>query len=99
MATNKGSKMKIDLKNTMSSILSNNTIPANEIQSPSVSKKNTNQEKEDEYGRITYIVKKNYQKKVKILAMKDNTSIRDVVNAAIGEYLAKYEKENGALEL
>lgn len=98
MATNKGSKMKIDLKNTMSSILSNNTITS-KIQSPKATTKAAVVKEEDEYGRITYIVKKNYQKKVKILAMKDNTSIRDVVNAAIGEYLAKYEKKNGALEL
>ena len=96
MATNKGSKMKIDLKNTMSSLLTNNTIPSEEIQSTVAPKE---EPKEDEYSRITYIVKKNFQKKVKILAMKDNSSIRDVVNAAIGEYLAKYEKQNGALEL
>ena len=96
MATNKGSKMKIDLKNTMSSLLTNNTIPSEEIQSTVASKETP---KEDEYSRITYIVKKNFQKKVKILAMKDNSSIRDVVNAAIGEYLEKYEKQNGTLEL
>lgn len=90
--------MKIDLKNVMSSILSNNTIPANEIQSFKITS-DTVDAKDYEYGRITYIVKKKFQKKVKILAMKDSTSIRDVVNAAIGEYLAKYEKENGTLEL
>jgi hypothetical protein len=53
--------------------------------------------KEDE-TRATFIINKELLEKVKAIAYWDRLLIKDVINTALQEAIAKYEKENGELK-
>ena len=48
--------------------------------------------------RATFIVKEELLDKVKALAYRDRVLIKDVVNTALQEAVAKYEKKNGEIK-
>ena len=48
--------------------------------------------------RATFIVKEELLDKVKALAYRDRVLIKDVVNTALQETVAKYEKKNGEIK-
>lgn len=49
--------------------------------------------------RMTFIVKEEYQDKLKYCGFKTKRSIKDILNEAIEDYLAKYETMYGKIDL
>lgn len=54
--------------------------------------------KEDE-TRATFIVNKKNLRKVKFISLIETKQIKDVIGEAIADYIAKYEQENGTINL
>ena len=48
--------------------------------------------------RATFIVNENLLEKMKALAYWDRVLIKDIVNAALEEHIARYEKKNGEIK-
>lgn len=51
------------------------------------------------YTRMTFIVKEEYQDKLKFCSFKTKQSIKEILNEAIQDYLTKYETMYGKIDL
>jgi len=62
-------------------------------------KKYTEAELRERENRATFIVSKDLVRKVKYISLMDSRLVKDVVAAALSEYIAKWETENGIINL
>lgn len=51
------------------------------------------------YTRTTIALKEENLDKIKILTVKEKKQLKDIFNEALEEYIAKYEKKNGTVEI
>lgn len=97
MAQNKSDKMKSAFQG-MFSPKREVTEQVQETVSPTTS--NDTAEKDDKkFIRMTYIVNADFNKKMKMIAAKDDVKVKDILNEALTRYLAEYEAVNGVIEL
>jgi len=54
---------------------------------------------QDGYTRATIIVKAEYIDKLKEIAYRDRSTLKDTIELALADFLAEYEKEYGKIEL
>lgn len=97
MAQNKSDKMK----SAFQGMFSPKKEPKAQVEETvSASASNESAEKEDKkFIRMTYIVNADFNKKMKMIAAKDDVKVKDILNEALTKYLAEYEAANGAIEL
>ncbi len=55
--------------------------------------------KEGKFIRMTYIVNADFNKKMKMIAAKNEVKVKDILNEALSKYLAEYEDAKGAIEV
>lgn len=77
------------LKNGMKSGL--NGLISSTSSSPKEDKKSASEDKEREV-HCNFVIRKSIHKRMKYLAVDLNMSLKDIVNEAMEEYLAKHEK-------
>ncbi len=53
---------------------------------------------QDGYDRTTFIVKEQSVKKLKVIAIKENLFLKDVVNKALDQYINSWERRKGELK-
>lgn len=54
---------------------------------------------EDEKAKTSFYFRKDLQKQLKYIALKENKNLTDVLEEAIEEYISKYEKKNGEIKI
>lgn len=97
MAQNKSDKMKSAFQG-MFSPKKETKVQVEETVASTAS--NEPAEKEDKkFIRMTYIVNADFNKKMKMIAAKDDVKVKDILNEALTKYLAEYEAANGAIEI
>ena len=62
-------------------------------------RKFTEREIRERENRATFIVSKELVRKVKYISLKDSKLVKDVVAAALSEYITKWETANGIINL
>ena len=50
-----------------------------------------------DFTRITTIVRKDYMKKIKIMASLEDKNIKDILDSILEKAIGEYEAENGAI--
>lgn len=85
--------------NALGNILS--PSKSNQVNPKVEEKKNVDvaESKEDSFVRNTYMVRESYKTKLKIASAKSNASLQSIMDEAIGEWIAKFEKVNGEISL
>lgn len=53
----------------------------------------------EEKAKTSFYFRKDLQKKLKYIALRDNRNLTDVLEEAASEYITNYEKKNGEIKI
>lgn len=62
-------------------------------------KKYSEEERIERNFRATFVVSRETIRKVKYISLMDSKLLKDVIDEALGEYIAKWERKNGDINL
>lgn len=64
-----------------------------------MAKATTKQPDQEEVGKTSFWLRKGISKKLKYIALKDNTTQTEIVDRVLGEFVEKWERKNGSINL